>query len=77
MTQTTFTNLRKHATTYFDTVEQGETVRVLRHGKVIADIVPSQGTRNKKTWKRQGMPLVIPGVSLTKALLADRREARA
>ena len=77
MTQATFTEFRKHATAYFDSVEKGEVIRVMRHGKVIADVVPSQGSKNKKTWKRQGLPLVIPGVSLTKALLANRRESRA
>jgi len=39
MKQATFTEIRSHAKAYFDIVESGETVRVLRNGKSIADIV--------------------------------------
>ena len=76
MTQTTFTEFRKHAKAYFDSVEKGETIRVLRHGQVIAEVVPPHENSDKKTWKKPGLKLVIPGVSLTEALLKDRREAR-
>ena len=71
MTQTTFTELRKHAKTYFDSVEKGETVRVLRHGRVIAEIVPPE---DKKTWKKRGLRLLVPGVSITKVILNERRK---
>ena len=77
MTQTTFTELRKHAKTYFDSVERGETVQVLRHGKVIAEITPPHENADKKAWKKPGLKLLVPGVSLTKALLAERKESRA
>ncbi len=77
MTQTTFTEFRKHAKAYFDSVEKGEIVQVLRHGKVIAEVIPPHESVDKKAWKKPGLKLVIPGVSLTKALLANRREARA
>ena len=40
MRQVTFTEVRNHAKKYFDIVETGESVRVLRNGKPIADIVP-------------------------------------
>lgn len=76
MTQTTFTEFRKHAKTYFDSVEKGETVQILRHGKIIAEIVPPKGSADIKAWKRPGLKLVVPGVSLTQALLDERREAR-
>ncbi len=77
MTQTTFTELRKHAKTYFDSVERGDTVQVLRHGKVIAEITPPHEGTKEKAWKRPGLKLVVPGVSLAKAVLAERRESRA
>ncbi|MGH8488291.1 MAG: type II toxin-antitoxin system Phd/YefM family antitoxin [Gammaproteobacteria bacterium] len=48
MRQTTFTELRNNAKTYFDAVEAGETVRVLRNGRPIADIVPET-----PSWKRR------------------------
>lgn len=40
MRATTFTELRNHAKTFFDAVEEGETVRVYRNGRPVADIVP-------------------------------------
>ena len=74
MTQTTFTEFRKHAKTYFDSVEKGETVRVIRHGKVIAEVVPPHESADKKAWKKPGLRLMVPGVSLTKVILSERRE---
>ena len=74
MTQTTFTEFRKHAKTYFDSVERGETVRVIRHGKVIAEIVPPQEAGDKKPWKKRGLRLLVPGVSITKVILDERRK---
>lgn len=74
MTKTTFTEFRKHAKIYFDSVEKGETVRVLRHGKVIAEIVPPREGLDKKAWKKPGLKLIVPGVSLTEAILRERRE---
>ena len=74
MTQTTITELRKHAKTYFDSVERGETVRVVRHGKVIAEIGPPHEGLDKKLWKRRGLRLLVPGVSITKVILAEREK---
>ena len=76
MTKTTFTEFRKHAKAYFDSVEKGETICVIRHGKVIAEIMPPNEHRNEKSWKKPGLKLVVPGVSLTKALLDDRADQR-
>ena len=74
MTKTTFTEFRKHAKAYFDSVEKGETVRVIRYGKVIAEIVPPREGSDKKAWKKPGLKLFIPGASLTKAILLERRK---
>jgi antitoxin (DNA-binding transcriptional repressor) of toxin-antitoxin stability system len=76
MTQTTFTELRKHAKTYFDSVEKGETIQVLRHGDVIAEIIPPHQRMGYKAWKKPGLKLLVPGVSLTKAVLQERKESR-
>ena len=76
MTQTTFTEFRKHAKAYFDSVERGQTVRVLRHGKVIAEVSPPHEGSGVKAWKKPGLRLKIPGVSASKAVIAERREAR-
>lgn len=45
MRETTFTDLRNHAKDYFDAVEAGDTVRVFRNGKPIAEIVPIRTSR--------------------------------
>ena len=71
MRQATFTEVRNHAKTYFDIVEAGESVRVLRNGKPIATIVPV--IADLPSWKRRkAQPLVIDGVSLSKIILEER-----
>ena len=75
MKQTTFTELRSHAKAYFDLVESGESVRVLRNGKPIADIVPI--APDVPSWKRRkAQPLVIKGVSLSRLLREERDAGR-
>jgi prevent-host-death family protein len=71
MKQATFSELRNHAKKYFDFVEAGETVRILRNGKPIADIVPV--SQDLPSWKRrQAQPLVIEGASPSRIILEDR-----
>ena len=71
MRQATFTEVRNHAKEYFDLVESGESVRVLRNGKPIADIVPIPA--DLPSWKRRlAQPLVVPGVSVSRMILEER-----
>jgi prevent-host-death family protein len=71
MIQATFSELRNHAKLYFDSVESGESVRVLRNGRPIADIVPIR--QELPSWKRRkAQPLVLSGVSLSQILLEER-----
>ncbi len=71
MRQVTFTEVRNHAKTWFDIVEAGESVRVLRNGKPIADIVPI--VSGLPSWKRRmAQPLVIDGVSVSKMIIEER-----
>ena len=73
MKQTTFTELRTQAKLYFDMVEAGETVRVLRNGKPIADICPLPP--EQPSWKqRNARPLTVTGAQLSAMILADRGE---
>ena len=68
MKQTTFTELRNHAKQYFDLVALGESVRVLRNGRPIADIVPV--VPDLPSWKRrQVQPLLLDGVALSRLVL--------
>ncbi len=73
MKQATFTEVRNHAKQYFDIVAAGESVRVLRNGKPIADIVPV--VAELPSWKRRkAQPLVLDGVSISRMIL-EKREA--
>lgn len=71
MKQATFTELRAHAKQYFDIVEAGESVRVLRNGKAIADIVPVMA--DLPSWnRRKAQPLVLDGMSVSRMILQER-----
>lgn len=71
MHETTFTELRNHAKRYFDLVAAGETVRVLRNGKPIAEIHPI--TANVPSWKRRpARPLAIGGEAISRLILEER-----
>lgn len=74
MRHATFTEVRDHAKNYFDLVESGESVRVLRNGKPIADIVPIAA--DLPSWKRRQIePLVLDGVSVSRMILEARETA--
>ena len=71
MKQVTLTEIRNNAKQYFDIVESGESVRVLRNGKPIADIVPV--LTDLPSWKRRrAQPLVLDGVSVSRMILEER-----
>ena len=71
MKHTTFTEVRNHAKQYFDIVASGESVRVLRNGKPIADIVPV--VADLPSWKRRrAQPLVLDGVSVSRMIIEER-----
>lgn len=75
MKTVTFTEFRKNASEVLDLVEKGESIRVLRHGKAIAKIVPTELGEAKPAWKRPGLRLVGPGESLARAVLEERRSS--
>ncbi|CCE22522.1 MULTISPECIES: type II toxin-antitoxin system Phd/YefM family antitoxin [Methylotuvimicrobium] len=71
MKQANFTEIRNHAKMYFDIVEAGESVRVLRNGKPIADIIPI--TADLPSWRRRkAQPLVLDGVSISRMIIEER-----
>lgn len=74
MLDATFTELRNHAKDYFDAVEGGDTVRVFRNGKPIADIVPIRD--GVVSWKRPATLLTVKGVSLSREVLRARKQSR-
>ena len=71
MKQATFSELRNNAKQYFDFVESGESVRIVRNGKPIADIVPLP--QDLPSWKRRlAQPLVMDGFALSRIILEER-----
>jgi len=71
----TFSEFRKNASKALDLVEKGETLRILRHGKAIAKIVPAERGDPMPAWKRPGLHLVSAGASLSRAVLEERRSS--
>jgi prevent-host-death family protein len=71
MRQASFTDVRNHAKQSVDRVESGESVRVLRNGKPIADIVPI--VPDLPSWKQRNVqPLVLDGVLISRMILEER-----
>ena len=69
---------RAHTSAMIDLVEKGETVRILRHGKPVAELVPVKPQVEQKVprWKQPFEPVVLSsGVSLSQAVLDERNEA--
>ena len=76
MKQVSFTEFRRNAASFFNAVEKGETIRVLRHGKPVAEIVPVPSGKDVLSWKRPGPMIKAPrGVSLSREILAERKRA--
>ena len=64
-----------------DLVEKGETVRIMRHGKPVADLVPVRPDEAATVphWKLPIEPLNIkwpPGMSGAKLIIEERENAR-
>ena len=75
MRETTFTELRNHAKVFFDAVEEGETVRVYRNGRPVADIVPVKAAT--PAWKKPPqVRLSLGTLSLGDEVLADRDDEK-
>ena len=68
---------RANASAMLDRVEQGETVRILRHGKPVAELVPFRTDTLTKvpSWKRPIEPLDIvrPDGKTGAQLIIDER----
>jgi antitoxin (DNA-binding transcriptional repressor) of toxin-antitoxin stability system len=71
MSDVNFTELRNNASGYIDRIEKGEILRIFRHGKLVALLVPPYIAERR----RFSDPLVRPGVSLSAAVLSERRES--
>lgn len=68
---------RAHASAMIDLVEKGETVRILRHGKPVAELVPLKAELDKvPSWKRPIEPLryLKPPAKSGAQMIIDERE---
>ncbi|RYX96652.1 MAG: type II toxin-antitoxin system Phd/YefM family antitoxin [Comamonadaceae bacterium] len=69
---------RANASAMIDLVEQGETVRILRHGKPVAELVPVAAVPATRvpSWKRPIIPLRItrPDGKTGAQLIIEERE---
>jgi len=68
----TQTELRRNIRKYIDAAARGEEIEICRHGKPVAVLVPRDRARVPH-WKLPREPLDIPGVSLSKMIIEDRR----
>jgi antitoxin (DNA-binding transcriptional repressor) of toxin-antitoxin stability system len=76
MKTATFTEFRRKAAAFFNDVERGETVRILRHGKPIADITPACGEESTMSWKQPALRLMVKGASLCREVLKERKRPK-
>lgn len=73
MRDVTLEEVRDHPAEFIAAAEQGMTIRVLRDGHVIAEIVPPRISIS--TTRRLREPLTLPGVCLADEILRDREAA--
>lgn len=71
-----FTDFRKNASSILDEVENGAVYRIVRHGRVIAELTAPEPVPSEATWKTRGLRLVTKGGSLSDAILEDRTTPR-
>jgi len=77
MREVTFTEFRRNASALFSSVEGGEVLHVIRHGKAIAAILPLNDVpKHIPSWKRPGLRLAIKGDAISKIILAERKKSQ-
>jgi prevent-host-death family protein len=76
MRQVSFSEFRRNAAAFFNAVERGEKIVVLRHGKPVAEVIPAGETRVALSWKRPGLGLRVDGASFSREILKERKEGR-
>jgi prevent-host-death family protein len=74
MKKVTFTDFRENASSYLDDVEDGQTIQISRHGKVIAEIVPPSADKGLPAWKKEGLQLATKGAGLSRAIIEEREQ---
>lgn len=76
------TEFRANVSAMLDLVEQGQTVRILRHGKAVAELVPVRSATETKAlphWKQPITPRKVErpdGKTTAQRILDEREQAR-
>ena len=77
MITVSFTEFRNRASALLDDVERGEIVRILRHGKPVAEVSPLSSERPERpSWKRPGIKLSAKGIGLSRAIVDERKPSK-
>jgi prevent-host-death family protein len=75
MKSVSFTDFRKKASEYLTEVEHGEIIHIIRHGKPVAEITPFHGDELfSPSWKKPALRLSVKGVSLSQAIIEERKK---
>lgn len=75
MLDATLTDFRNHAKRYLDAVERGESVRIYRKGRPIAELVPISS--RTAAWKNSpSVRLRLGELCLSDEIAADRARSR-
>ncbi len=70
----TSTEFRQHVAACLNAVERGETFRILRHGKPVADLKPIKTNNTVPSWKRCIEPITLKGISVSDMIVKERDE---
>ena len=74
MRQTTFTEFRNNAKEFFDLVEKGESIEILRRGKAIACLVPYKQAKKVPIWNKK-VSMKLGRISMSDIILEERSKA--
>ena len=76
MMTVSFTEFRKNASALLSSVEKGETIHVVRHGREIAEISPiNKVSKEQPSWRKKRVKLTVQGEDISKIIIEERDSA--
>ncbi len=76
MMTVSFTEFRKNASALLSSVEKGETIHVVRHGREIAEISPiNKVSKEQPSWRKKRVKLTVQGEDISKIIIEERDNA--
>lgn len=73
MKRTSFSQFRNNASAFFDAVEDGESIAIYRHGRLVGIFSPAEESTMKR-WKSSHPVRLGRNIALSKAILNERSE---